>query len=62
MQVFQKNLHVSELFLIFAAEQWTCSIIWEWGVPVRKSCQVRGDSFFMETLSAPQSFHPAEKY
>ena len=30
-------------------EQWTCSIFWDWGVPDRKSCQVRGDSFLICT-------------
>ena len=32
-------------FLYLHPEQWTCSIYWDWGVPDRKSCQVRGDSF-----------------
>ena len=36
MNIFCLYLHL---------EQWTCSIYWDWGVPDRKSCQVRGDSF-----------------
>ena len=36
--------------------QWTCSIYWDWGVPDRKSCQVRGDSFFIHKKNRPLFF------
>lgn len=36
---------IRSLTIIFHTEQWTCSISRDWGVPDRKSCQVRGDSF-----------------
>ena len=47
-------------------EQWTCSIYWDWGVPDRKSCQVRGDSFFLCLLGwidfEPQKLSILHKY
>ena len=42
-----KNLELSEIMPIFAHRTMDVFHYWDWGVPDRKSCQVRGDSFFM---------------
>ena len=40
-----KNLELSEIISIFAHRTMDVFHYWDWGVPDRKSCQVRGDSF-----------------
>ena len=47
MKKYTKNFgNLRKSSYLCSQEQWTCSIYWDWGVPDRKSCQVRGDSFF----------------
>ena len=43
----KKTWRIKEKSLSLHPEQWTQVHYWDWGVPDRKSCQVRGDSFLL---------------